>query len=202
MSDTLGIISAFFVIQRFAYKIWAKLDIGLDDAFLLLTIVSGAPSTVMNAYGLGPNGIGRDVWTLTADNITKFGYFFFFIELLYFVEVATLKLSLLFFYLRIFPERKVQRLLWGTVVFVALFGIIFVFLAIFQCTPISYFWTKWDGEHKGSCIDINALSWSNAAISIALDAWMLALPFWQLKGLQLNWKKKIGVGLMICVGTL
>jgi hypothetical protein len=31
---------------------------------------------------------------------------------------------------------------------------------------------------------------------------MLAIPLAQLKTLNLHWKKKIGVGLMFCVGTL
>jgi hypothetical protein len=49
---------------------------------------------------------------------------------------------------------------------------------------------------------VNGLAWSNAAISIVLDGWMLALPISQLFGLQLHWKKKIGVAMMFVVGTL
>lgn len=39
-------------------------------------------------------------------------------------------------------------------------------------------------------------------MSIALDVWMLAIPLWQLRGLKLHWKKKIGVAAMFIVGTL
>ena len=64
-------------------------------------------------------------------------------------------------------------------------------------------WWRWDGEHKdGKCVDINALGWANAAISIALDAWMLVLPLWQVSLLKLAWKKKLSVALMFFVGTL
>lgn len=202
VTDTLGIISGIFVIQRFGYKLWAKLDFGLDDWLCLATIVSGVPSTVLDTYGIASNGLGRDVWTVRYEQITDFGRSFFIVEVLYFFEVTTLKLSLLFFYIRIFPAKRSQRLLWGTVVFAILFGVAFVIASIFQCTPVSYFWTKWDNEHKGSCMDLNALAWSNAAISIALDAWMLAIPLWELRGLQLHWKRKVGVALMFCVGTL
>lgn len=155
----------------------------------------------MNAYGLAPNGMGRDVWTLKPDQITSFGYYFYFVEVLYFFQVACLKLSLLCFYLRIFPEKRVQRLLWGTLILDVLFGIAYIFVGIFQCAPVSHFWTKWDGEHPGSCLDINAIGWSNAGISIVLDAWMLAIPLWQLKGLRMSLKKKLGVAAMLCVGT-
>ncbi|XWW97979.1 hypothetical protein V2A60_005975 [Cordyceps javanica] len=201
VSNTLGIISAIFVIQRFAYKLWAGLDLGWDDWFCLMTIISGVPATVFNAHWLPQNGMGRDVWTLTPSQITRFGLGFYVIEVLYFQQVATLKLSLLFFYIRIFPSRPVRRLLWGTVAFVSLWGIIYVFLGIFQCTPVSYFWTKWDHAHSGHCLDINALGWSNAGMSIATDIWMLAIPMWQLRTLQLDWRRKVGVGMMFGVGT-
>lgn len=202
VNDVLGVISALFIIQRFAFKIFNKMGLFWDDWFALATIVSGAPSTVMNAYGLGPNGIGRDVWTLTGDQITNFGHFFFFIEVLYFFQVTSLKLSLLFFYLRIFPDKTVQKLLWGSVGVVVVFGVTFIFIGIFQCTPISFFWTKWDGLGQGHCLDTNIIGWTNASISIALDLWMLAIPLSQLRGLRMNMKKKIGVAAMLCVGTL
>ena len=42
---------------------------------------------------------------------------------------------------------------------------------------------------------------ARAAVSIALDVWMLAIPLAQLPGLKLHWKKKVSVGLMFFVGT-
>ncbi|KAG6042402.1 hypothetical protein E4U39_006011 [Claviceps sp. Clav50 group G5] len=201
ISNTFGALSAVLVLQRFAYKIWAGLDLGLDDWFTLVTLISGVPSTVMNAKALVTNGIGRDIWTLTPSQITNFARYFFVMELLYFFQVAALKLALLFFYMRIFPAVTVQRLLWGTVAFTALYGLVFVFAGSMQCRPVRYFWTKWDGEHSGSCINVNGLAWSNAIISIVLDCWMLAIPLWQLASLHLSLKRKICVGLMFFVGT-
>lgn len=113
-----------------------------------------------------------------------------------------MKLSLLLFYLRIFPSQLMRRLLWGTIIFDVMFGAAFVVTAITQCIPTSYFWTMWDHEHEGHCININAVGWANAAISIALDFWMLALPLSQIKSLRLHWKKKLAVALMFVVGTL
>lgn len=197
-----GIISALFVIQRFAFKFYAKLDFGMDDWFTLLAIVSGVPDTVINACGVTNNGLGRDIWTLRPFEITRFSRYFFIMEILYFAEVCMLKMALLFFYMRIFPSGNVRRLLWGTVAFNLLFGVCFVVLAIFQCTPIKHYWVMWDGEHQGRCLNINGIAWSNAAISITLDGWMLAIPLWQLKALNLDWKRKVGVGMMFCVGTL
>ncbi|KOS21707.1 hypothetical protein ESCO_002255 [Escovopsis weberi] len=202
ISNILGVISALFVVQRFAYKLWAKVELGLDDWVTLLALVSGVPNTVLNATGIVQNGMGRDVWTLQPSTITNFNYYFFIQEIIYFLEVAMLKLSLLFFYARIFTSRTVQRMLWTTVGVCVVFGITFALVSVFQCAPVHYFWTMWDGEHHGKCLDINAIAWSNASISIALDIWMLAVPLWQLGILNLDWRKKAGVGVMFCVGTL
>lgn len=47
-----------------------------------------------------------------------------------------------------------------------------------------------------------AIGWANAAISVAMDIWMLAIPMWYLRRLKMHWKKKIGVAAMFIVGTL
>jgi len=203
VSDTLGILSGILVIVRFASKLlWLKTPITADDWAVLAVAIIGAPVTAINVYGTTANGLGRDIWTLTSDQITRFGMSFYVAEVIYFVEVPAVKLSLLLFYLRIFPTKLVRRLLWATVAFNVVYGVAFTFLGIFQCTPISYFWTRWDTEHEGKCLNINIVVLTNAAISIALDIWMLAIPLSQLRSLNLHWKKKIGVAVMFCVGTL
>ncbi|GKU15511.1 unnamed protein product, partial [Fusarium langsethiae] len=41
-----------------------------------------------------------------------------------------------------------------------------------------------------------------ASINIALDIWILAIPLSQLKKMNLDWRKKIGVGIMFSVGII
>lgn len=203
LSNTMAAIAALFIVIRFSYKIFvARVDLGWDDWFVLASMVVATPSAIITVHGTVANGLGRDIWTLTPQQITDFGFYFYLMAWLYFTQVALVKLSLIFFYMRIFPSQGSRRLLWGTVAFTALFGFAFVVTAIFQCMPINYFWTKWDGRGGGSCANANAISWANASINIALDLWILAIPLWQLRSLKLHWKKKIGVALMFCVGTL
>ena len=190
------------IIFRLVYRLWAGLGWGLDDWFVLLTGLVSSPSIGIGIHGTIPNGLGRDVWTLSFDQITKFGFYFYIQAVLYFAEVSLLKMSILYFYLRIFPERKIRLVLYGTMVANAMSGIAYVVAAIFQCWPISYNWTRWDQQHEGKCVNITALAWSNAIVSIVFDFWMLAIPLSQLRKLKLHWKRKIGVGLMFGVGTL
>jgi vacuolar-type H+-ATPase subunit I/STV1 len=174
----------------------------MDDYLIVATLIFGIPSTIVQDLGTISHGLGEDIWTLGFDTITLFAKWFYIMEVLYFFNVAMLKLSLLFFFQRIFPAKPVQKILWGTIVFNIMTGIAFVITAIFQCTPISHYWEKWDGEHSnGTCINVNALGWANAIISILMDVWMLAIPLWQVSRLKMAWRKKISVALMFCVGT-
>lgn len=202
VSLILGVISGAFVVVRLGYKtIVATMELGSDDWWILVTIIAGVPNTVLVAHGSTANGLGKDIWTLPFDMITDFSRYFYVMEILYFTQLALLKTSLLVFYLRIFPTPNVRRLLWGVMIFNGLFGLVFVVLAIFQCSPVSYFWTKWDGEHAGTCLNTNGIGWANASISIAIDVCMLAIPLAQIRCMNLHWKKKIGAGLMFGIGT-
>jgi hypothetical protein len=200
---TLGVISALCVLLRILYKAkFSVAELGWDDYSILATLIIGVPQTIITDKGTIAHGLGRDIWTIPFNNVIIFIRWFYVMEVLYFLILATLKLSLLFFFLRIFPARNIRRMLWGTIAINIAFGIAFVFAAIFQCNPVSYYWTRLDDEQSGKCININGLGWANAAISIALDVWMLGLPLSQVFSLNLAWKKKISVALMFCVGTL
>lgn len=96
----LMITAIVFVIIRLVYRqFFTKTELGLDDWFILLTLAVSVPSAVMNVTFLAQYGLGKDVWTLTEDQITNFARGFYIITVFYFTEVFVLKLSILFFYL-------------------------------------------------------------------------------------------------------
>lgn len=203
ISCTLLAVACCVVMIRLLYKkICSPSLLGLDDLFISLTMIISIPSIVINVKMLTANGLGKDIWTLTPTTITTFSKGFYTIAVLYFSEVFLLKLSILFFYLRIFPGNGVRRLLTLTILFDVLFGFAFVLTAVFQCQPISYNWNNWRSEGGGRCLNVNAIAWANAAVSIALDIWMLAIPLSQIRGLQLDWQKKVEATCMFCIGTL
>ncbi len=191
-----------FVLSRLLYKAWFSIsELGWDDCTVLTSLIIGVPSVVIIDRGIVPSGLGKDTWTLPFNHITRFVQWLYALEVLYFLQLAVVKLSLLFFYLRIFPKPIIRRLLWATIAFNILWGAMFAIIAIFQCQPIHSYWTSWDKETRGKCIDVNALGWSNAIISIVLDFWMLGLPLTEVFRLQLTRRKKASVALMFSVGT-
>jgi hypothetical protein len=205
LSTTFGTISGGAVVLRLWAKLITKSDqssLWFDDLFIVITLFSGIPGSVLNVHGLTANGLGKDIWTVKFKQITDFIYVFYIMEILYFAQVSLVKLSILLFYLRIFPGTGVRRPIWLTIGFDAMFGTILFFLAIFQCRPISFYWKRWDGEHPGKCFNVNAMAFANAGISIVLDFWMLGLALSQILYLNLHWKKKLAVAVMFSVGTL
>jgi hypothetical protein len=198
-----SVLSGLFVIQRFAVKIFSPdLLLGLDDWMALLAALIQAPLSGIAVAAGASNGLGKDIWTLTPDQISNFLYYLYVWSTIYFVNIAVCKLAFLLFYLRVFPAPKVRSILWATVGFVGVYGTFFFFMNTFQCTPIRYYWQRWQKEDNGKCLNASVIAWVNAAISITLDLWMICIPLYQLKGVNLDWKKKLGVGLMFCLGLL
>ncbi|KAF9882058.1 CFEM domain-containing protein [Colletotrichum karsti] len=189
------------VAARLIYKFFSSAQLGWDDLFTFLAFLAVLPSFIINLAGLVPAGLGKDIWTLTPDQIEHFGFWFYLLEPMYFIQMGLVKSAILFFYMRIFDRAGLSRLLWGTVIFNTVNTFVFLIVGIFQCTPINYYWKRWDGTQGGTCININAVPWANAIISIVLDIWMLLLPLSRIRTLNLHWWKKLAVGMMFCVGT-
>ncbi|ETS86240.1 hypothetical protein PFICI_00068 [Pestalotiopsis fici W106-1] len=201
MSVILMVFATISVWSRLIYKFfYTTTGLRADDWFILATWVACIPSAVVNHVFLMANGLGRDIWTLAPDTLTRFAIGFWLMELLYFFESFMLKLSMIAFYLTIFPGRNVRRILLLTGLFDLLYGITFVLVPFGQCVPLSHFWNQFQGS-QGTCIDFNALAWANGSISIAIDLWLITIPIYQLRKLQLSKWKKIGVGAMFVVGS-
>ena len=203
MSIVLGTATIGLVVVRLVFKYFfsAARELGIDDKIIMGTLALRITCTVLDVQGLAANGLGRDAWTLPTHEVMNFLEYLYVMVALYLAELSLIKLSLLFFYLYIFPGRTVRRLLIGTIVFDALSGCSFVIASIFACSPVSHYWTQLLGS-SGTCININAFGWSNASISVALDLWMICIPLYQIQKLQLHWKKKIGVTIMFLLGAL
>ena len=127
---------------------------------------------------------------------------FYYTELLYLASVGLTKISVLLFYLRIFPDKGLRKAIWFTILLCVLYIISFVTATALQCIPIRIAWEHWDGEHHGKCIDLNADAWCSAAGNIILDLIVVALPMGQLRKLVMSRRRKFGVMLMFLGGLL
>ncbi|PGH00426.1 hypothetical protein GX51_05834 [Blastomyces parvus] len=159
-------------------------------------------SIPMIAMGFIANaGLGKDIWHVDFDDITKVLYIYFWDEWIYFSALIPTKLSLHFFYLRIFPKRSFRIAIYVVMAVTLAYGIVFIIVSVFQCSPIKLAWLRWDGETPGRCNNINLQGWTSAAFNIVLDLVTLALPLRELSKMDLWRKKKIHICIMFSVGS-
>lgn len=127
---------------------------------------------------------------------------YFWDELLYLAVLPVTKISILLFYLKIFPKKQVRIAIWVLIGFNAAYLVVFEVISIFQCTPVQGAWLAWDGTFEATCRDINMQGWAAAGLNVVLDLAVLILPLPELAALSLSLRKKVQILSMFCVGFL
>jgi hypothetical protein len=122
--------------------------------------------------------------------------------LLYLTAVGMTKISILCFYLRVFPRREIRRLIYVAIGLNVCYILVFNIITIFQCNPVQGAWLRWDAEHNFKCNNVNGQVWCSAIFNIILDVMVMALPLRELWMLNLSWRKKAFVMCMFSLGIL
>lgn len=192
----LGLVA--FILRCMA-RLLGPHDWGHDDSVMCIVMLLEI-AFVCLSVPIANAGLGLDMWFVPHDSITQVLKLYFFDELLYITALALTKISILFFYLKVFPKRSFRICAWILIGFNLIYALTYDFLLIFQCNPISGAWTFWDGETESKCLSINILGWSAAAINIALDLAVIVLPLPSLFGLSLSMRKRLQIIAMFAVG--
>jgi hypothetical protein len=109
------------------------------------------------------------------------------------------KFSVLFLYLRIFPDSRFRLVLKITIGWMALKSTAYAFSIAFQCVPVQGIW---DRDIPARCINMNMLTISGAGVSIVEDIFIMLLPISELKGLNLTLRKRIALCFIFAIGSL
>ncbi|KAK1561637.1 uncharacterized protein LY79DRAFT_531035, partial [Colletotrichum navitas] len=129
---------------------------------------------------------------------------FFTFEVSYIISISALKASTLFFYLRVFRlvNQTFTTALWFTQALNIIVYVAFAVTKLNRCKPFSYSWDGWDGRHSGRFINLRPLLIMHAALNLAMNLWMLALPMIQVLWLNLRKRQKLEVLFMFGLGVL
>lgn len=120
---------------------------------------------------------------------------------MYLIIITLTKVSILFFYLRIFPNPRFRQVCYMVMAWVSITGLIFLLLQIFQCIPVDYVWNGWTGTYGPHiCLDVNTQVYAAAGFSIVQDFVILALPLPLIAKLKASWKAKLGIMVMFSLG--
>ncbi|KAF5637924.1 hypothetical protein F52700_4627 [Fusarium sp. NRRL 52700] len=122
-------------------------------------------------------------------------------ELSYATALALVKLSILAFFLRIFPDQKFRTIVRWTTIFILVMCPLYLVLIFLQRRPLDVLWNGWRDKHpQGVILSANLIGITHGAWNVALDIWMMILPMTQLLKIVIKLKKKIGVIAMFGVG--
>ncbi|MCJ1259068.1 hypothetical protein MMC24_006903 [Lignoscripta atroalba] len=143
------------------------------------------------------HGFGRLSTTLSSYNLHTALKDFWVLQILYKVTINTTKISILLLYLRIFPSKGFRRAVFAVMTFVLLYASASIIATVLECKPINRVWNK---SLPGSCINLTAFWYSNAAANILGDLAILALPMPKIKALHLPFRHKLGLFLVFAVG--
>lgn len=201
ITPLFGVLAVLFFLLR----VWARSLTGLaiswqtDDWMALVTTAFSIPLTVVS-YLFAAHGLGRDLYMVPFDDITFVLEMYYYSEILYLVVIFMTKISIGFFYLRIFPKKAFRVRVFAIVGLSAVAATVFILVTIFQCTPVPGAWLRWDGTYDAVCRDVQGQALWAAIVSIVLDVATIFLPMTELWALNMSLRKKLGVMTMFATG--
>ncbi|KAF5972897.1 hypothetical protein FCOIX_9101 [Fusarium coicis] len=186
--------------MRAVSKIIGFVPYGHDDSLILAALPFIIGFNIFCQI-LTSKGLGLDIWFVEEDNIRTFLILIFASELSYAIALALVKLSILAFFLRIFPDQTFRTVVRWTTIFILVMCPIYLVLILVQRRPLDVLWNGWrDKRPRGVILSANLIGITHGAWNVALDVWMMILPMTQLLKIGIKLKKKIGVIAMFGVG--
>ncbi|KAK1481676.1 integral membrane protein [Colletotrichum tamarilloi] len=116
-------------------------------------------------------------------------------------DVVLAKLSLLFLYLRLSPDRSSRIIVTSLIGIVIAYSVAYQLLSIFGCRPI---YASWDTEalQTAHCVDKETICMILSIAEIIMDVVILLLPLKIVIPLQMARRQKVSVILMFATGIL
>ncbi|KAF6841850.1 integral membrane protein [Colletotrichum musicola] len=203
-SIALPTISATVVALRCWARYTVTQKLWWDDWSALIALFFLVVSCACGFANAGM-GFGEHYWDVEPGKGKTIIQLFYAMQMFYtFMQVAA-KTSICCFYYRVFTNTPFLLAVKGALVFILLHGAMFLFLVIFQCLPVQ---SIWDRSIEGKCLNITAIGYGGAAISIFEDIVLFIMPVPELLKLQLSRKKKwalvfmFGIGSFACIASM
>ena len=143
-------------------------------------------------------GTGYKFVNLLADDRATAMKYWWLCEVAYCFASIGCKISVCIFLMRITVKRSHIWTLYIVMILTVLAGLVFFFLMLLQCKPLSYFWnrTKEDPSLDGYCIDINIIiimTYIYSVFAALCDFTVGILPIFLVRKLHMKKQAKLAV---------
>ena len=204
------VLSSLFVAGR----IWIRLVIthspGLDDVFVILAVLCNTTLVVSLCIAVD-YGLGKHFIPLGLEGMQQLIRRFYVVTGTYPLSSTSIKLALLFQYLRLFEKgSKSRKTTFVVIGAVCIWGLAFGFLAWVPCIPVRAFWnwtihdtqTRRYGYSSEDQTAIVAIYVANAASNMILDLAILAIPMPSWKEKNMQGKTRIALSGVFVLGAM
>ncbi|KAM7189103.1 hypothetical protein V8F33_010224 [Rhypophila sp. PSN 637] len=205
MTSSVTILTFFFVAGRIYSRFLSAGKLAIDDYIVIVSICLSISYIALAACAISYGG-GRHVTTLDPADVTKAVYY----TVVSFVPGVTSfmlpKFAVVILLARLLAPGKIHRtIMWIICVIYLLLTAGMLVINFAQCTPAAAQW----GGAEGTCWDRKITvdyAIMLGAVSVVFDFYLAIWPTIVLWGLQMNWKKKVGLstalGFGYCAGAV
>ncbi|KAH7324270.1 hypothetical protein B0I35DRAFT_349064 [Stachybotrys elegans] len=195
-------LAAISITLRCYVRTFMVKAFGLDDWLMLAASVTFALYTSFSSAGTF-FGTGRHDADLTEEGIRKARMCWWFCYLTYALTMVLTKISIGWFLLRVTTQKLHIWIIRIAIIATCGSGAVFFFVAMFQCSPVHFFWdTRIAG---GTCVSpdiIIGLTIVFTIVSVASDFTFAILPGVIVWNLQLNKRTKFLLIPLLAMGCV
>ncbi|KAF4987656.1 hypothetical protein FGRMN_10247 [Fusarium graminum] len=121
------------------------------------------------------------------------------VNIFYMLSSDLAKISLLFFYLRLSPERSFRLVIQTLIGLFALYALIYAMISLFGCRPIK---ASWDlaAQATGECVDKFGFFLAASVANVVMDLVILLLPLRIVIPLQIPRRQKMSLLFLFTTG--
>ncbi|RAL12917.1 putative integral membrane protein [Aspergillus homomorphus CBS 101889] len=201
-------VACVAVILRCYVRGWIVRAFGIDDWAMVVAMLFYIMFSLCMILG-AIYGTGKHFSVLTANERVTAMKYWWFCEIAYCFSAMGCKISVCIFLLRITVRRVHIWLLRIVMVLTVVAALVFMFLMLLQCKPVSYFWTRkaFDDSIHGVCINMEiivAMTYVYSAFAALCDFTVGILPMFIVKNLHMRKKTKmavVGILGMACIAS-
>ncbi|KAH8714071.1 hypothetical protein GQ44DRAFT_829934, partial [Phaeosphaeriaceae sp. PMI808] len=204
------LVSCFFApisIALLSMRLWVRISAqrsaGWDDWLMLASLFPLMALTVIFPLITEHYKFNRHMWDIEFDAFPKQRHFVMSVYTLFPLASGLIKMSVLLFYRRLSSRAVSPTFRWIlriTIASIGIYTIIFVFIPVFLCSPISAFWDQQDfkvrsrpGGYTYKCTNEGATIVANGVVSTAQDFVAASLPAMLCWNLQMPFRQKVAL---------
>ncbi|KIN03210.1 hypothetical protein OIDMADRAFT_119103 [Oidiodendron maius Zn] len=200
---TFLILSWIAVCLRCYVKLYMIKLFKINDWLAVLSLASFTFFCTVVLTG-EKRGTGRHIQDISKTDFSAAMMWWFCGEISYITTTALIKATIGMFLLQICTNTYQKCTIWIVIIVSTAFSLAYIPVLIFQCYPISYFWTRFLGG-SGKCLPTTVIAdmmYTHGVISTWSDWTLGILPGFLVRNLNMSPRTKVSVALILGLGAL